>query len=154
MPVVQLAFDLKRNADGKPSVVSGPRSHQGRTAASRRGGGRFLAGGQDLGQCTDDGDLAMVEGAIVYRHACSLGCEGIVSKRLGSPHRSGRADCRLKVKNTAAPAVTREAEEEWNQMACEVCMILAGSVRSIRPPSDFGGSKRGCKPRCCAHAVS
>jgi hypothetical protein len=29
-------------------------------------------------------------------------------------------------------------------MACEVCMILAGSVRSIRPPSDFGGSKRGC----------
>jgi hypothetical protein len=74
----------------------------------------FLAEGQDLGQCTDDGDLAMAEGAIVYRHACSLGCEGIVSKRLGSPHRSGRADCRLKVKNTAAPAVTREAEEEWN----------------------------------------
>jgi ATP-dependent DNA ligase len=41
-------------------------------------------------------------------------CEGIVSKRLGSPYRSGRADCWVKVKNTAAPAVTREAEEEWN----------------------------------------
>ena len=26
---------------------------------------------------------------------------------------SGRAACRLKVKNPAAPAVTREAEEEW-----------------------------------------
>jgi ATP-dependent DNA ligase len=38
----------------------------------------------------------------------------IVSKRLGSPYRSGRADCWLKVKNPAAPAVTREAEEEWN----------------------------------------
>ena len=25
------------------------------------------------------------DGAIVYRHACALGCEGIVSKRLGSP---------------------------------------------------------------------
>jgi bifunctional non-homologous end joining protein LigD len=54
------------------------------------------------------------EGAIVYQHACALGCEGIVSKRLGSPYRAGRADCWLKVKNPAAPAVTREAEEEWN----------------------------------------
>jgi bifunctional non-homologous end joining protein LigD len=32
------------------------------------------------------------EGAVVYKHACSLGCEGIVSKRLGSPYRAGRAD--------------------------------------------------------------
>ena len=54
------------------------------------------------------------DGAIIYRHACALGCEGIVSKRLGSPYRSGRAVCWLKVKNPAAPAVTREAEEEWN----------------------------------------
>ena len=52
------------------------------------------------------------DGAIVYRQA--LGCEGIVSKRLGSPYRSGRADCWIKVKNPAAPAVRREAEEEWN----------------------------------------
>ena len=33
----------------------------------------------------------VAEGAIVYQHACSLGCEGIVSKRLGSPYRAGRA---------------------------------------------------------------
>src|SRR5437660_1576015 len=56
----------------------------------------------------------IADGAIVYRQACALGCEGIVSKRLGSPYRSGRADCWVKVKNPAAPAVTREAEEEWN----------------------------------------
>jgi hypothetical protein len=30
------------------------------------------------------------DGAIIYKHACALGCEGIVSKRLGSPCRSGR----------------------------------------------------------------
>jgi ATP dependent DNA ligase domain len=36
--------------------------------------------------------------AIVYRQACALGCEGIVSKRLGSPYRSGRADSWVKVK--------------------------------------------------------
>ena len=56
----------------------------------------------------------IADGAIVYRQACALGCEGIVSKRLGSPYRSGRADCWVKVKNPTAPAVTREAEEEWN----------------------------------------
>jgi bifunctional non-homologous end joining protein LigD len=53
------------------------------------------------------------DGAIVYREACRLGCEGIVSKRLGSPYRSGRTPHWVKVKNPKAPAVTREAEEDW-----------------------------------------
>ncbi len=30
------------------------------------------------------------DGTIIYKHACALGCEGIVSKRLRSPYRSGR----------------------------------------------------------------
>ena len=55
------------------------------------------------------------DGDTVYRHACALGCEGIVSKRLGSPYRSGRADVWVKIKNPAAPAVKREAEEEWRK---------------------------------------
>jgi ATP-dependent DNA ligase len=50
-------------------------------------------------------------GDIVYAQACKLGCEGIVSKRLGSTYRSGRAKHWLKVKNPVAPAVTREAED-------------------------------------------
>ncbi len=54
------------------------------------------------------------DGAIVYRQACALGCEGIVSKRLGSPYRGGRTDIWLKVKNPAAPALRREAEEDWS----------------------------------------
>ena len=29
------------------------------------------------------------DGAIIYKHACALGCEGTVSKRLGSPYRAG-----------------------------------------------------------------
>jgi bifunctional non-homologous end joining protein LigD len=53
------------------------------------------------------------DGETVFRHACKLGCEGIVSKRLGSPYRSGRCADWIKVKNPAAPAVTREAEEDW-----------------------------------------
>ena len=55
------------------------------------------------------------DGEIVFQHACRLGCEGIVSKRLGSPYRSGRADCWVKVKNPKAPAVKREAQEDWGR---------------------------------------
>jgi bifunctional non-homologous end joining protein LigD len=55
------------------------------------------------------------DGEILFEHACKLGCEGIVSKRLGSPYRSGRADCWIKVKNPKAPAVKREAEEDWGR---------------------------------------
>ncbi len=53
------------------------------------------------------------DGAIVYREACKLSCEGIVSKRLGSPYRAGRSSHWVKVKNPNAPAVKREAEEDW-----------------------------------------
>jgi bifunctional non-homologous end joining protein LigD len=59
-----------------------------------------------------------IEGAIVFTQACALGCEGIVSKRLGSPYRSGRTDHWIKVKNPAAPAVKREAEEDWGGGQC------------------------------------
>jgi bifunctional non-homologous end joining protein LigD len=54
----------------------------------------------------DDGD-------VVFRHACKMGLEGIVSKRKGSPYRSGRSPDWLKMKNPEAPAVKREAEEDW-----------------------------------------
>jgi bifunctional non-homologous end joining protein LigD len=54
-------------------------------------------------------------GDVVFRHACKLGLEGIVSKRLGSPYRSGRSWQWVKSKNPAAPAVRREAEEDWTR---------------------------------------
>jgi bifunctional non-homologous end joining protein LigD len=55
------------------------------------------------------------DGAAVYRAACQLGCEGIVSKRLGSSYRSGRSPHWVKVKNPKAPVVKREAEEDWGR---------------------------------------
>ena len=53
------------------------------------------------------------DGPTVFAHACKLGFEGIVSKRKGSAYRSGRSPDWLKMKNPAAPAVKREAEEDW-----------------------------------------
>jgi bifunctional non-homologous end joining protein LigD len=54
-------------------------------------------------------------GDVVFRHACQLGFEGIVSKRLGSPYHSGRTRYWIKMKNPQHPAVKREAEEDWGK---------------------------------------
>jgi bifunctional non-homologous end joining protein LigD len=69
-----------------------------------------------------DSDLSVVlnqiyegDGETVFSLACKLGCEGIVSKRLGSLYRSGRSAHWVKIKNPKAPAVKREAEEDWGQ---------------------------------------
>jgi bifunctional non-homologous end joining protein LigD len=55
------------------------------------------------------------DGETVFRHACKLGLEGIVSKRKDSAYRSGRSRHWLKMKNSAAPAVKREEEEDWGR---------------------------------------
>jgi hypothetical protein len=55
------------------------------------------------------------DGPTVFAHACKLGLEGIVSKRKDSAYRSGRSPDWLKMKNPDAPAVTREAEEDWTR---------------------------------------
>ena len=41
------------------------------------------------------------EGEAMFRHACRLGLEGIVSKRAASRYRSGRCLSWVKVKNPA-----------------------------------------------------
>ena len=55
------------------------------------------------------------DGPTVFAHACKMALEGIVSKRKDSPYRSGRSPHWLKMKNPAAPAVKREAEEDWGR---------------------------------------
>jgi ATP-dependent DNA ligase len=55
------------------------------------------------------------DGPTVFRHACKLGLEGIVSKRKDSPYRSGRSPDWLKMKNPACEAVRREEEEDWGR---------------------------------------
>jgi bifunctional non-homologous end joining protein LigD len=55
------------------------------------------------------------DGAVVFQHACKLGFEGLVAKRKDSPYRSGRSPDWIKLKNPKAPAVKREAEEDWGK---------------------------------------
>ena len=51
----------------------------------------------------------------VFALACKMGLEGIVPKRKDSVYRSGRSPDWLKMKNANAPAVKREAEEDWGK---------------------------------------
>jgi bifunctional non-homologous end joining protein LigD len=53
------------------------------------------------------------DGTLICQHACALGCEGIVSERLGSANRMGRTDAWIQIKNPDAPAVEREREIDW-----------------------------------------
>jgi ATP-dependent DNA ligase len=55
------------------------------------------------------------DGPTVFAHACKLCLEGIVSKRKDSAYRSGRSPDWLKMRNLDAPAVKREAEEDWGK---------------------------------------
>jgi hypothetical protein len=52
------------------------------------------------------------DGAMVYKDACAFGCEGIVSKRRGSPYSAGRSPHWLRLKNPKAPAAKRTAAAE------------------------------------------
>ncbi|MGC2812517.1 MAG: hypothetical protein WA303_19370 [Bradyrhizobium sp.] len=53
------------------------------------------------------------DGALVFDHACRMGLEGIVSKRLDAPYRSGPSKVGLKSKNPLSEAVRREWEKDW-----------------------------------------
>ena len=53
------------------------------------------------------------DGPTIFDHACRMGLEGIVSKRVDAPYRSGPSKTWLKSKNPASEAVRRELEEHW-----------------------------------------
>ena len=72
-----------------------------------------LLGRAAIGVCLNE-HLAHANGVHVFEHACRMGLEGIVSKRKGSPYRSGRTLDWIKAKNPHSPAVTRLTEEDWS----------------------------------------
>jgi ATP-dependent DNA ligase len=51
------------------------------------------------------------DGATIFKHACLMGLEGIVSKRRDHAYRSGPSKAWLKIKNPAAPGVLRFIED-------------------------------------------
>ena len=54
--------------------------------------------------------IISADGPTIYQHACNLGLEGIVSKRIDSPYRSGRVKTWVKTKNPKSAAALRIEE--------------------------------------------
>jgi bifunctional non-homologous end joining protein LigD len=57
--------------------------------------------------------------ALSSSHACRLGAEGIVSKKVDGTYRSGPCRVWIKVRNPAGIAVQRERSEIWNRRASD-----------------------------------
>jgi bifunctional non-homologous end joining protein LigD len=66
---------------------------------------RLLARGVD-GIMISDFERGEI-GPDLFRHACLMGLEGLVSKRADSPYRAGRTSDWIKVKNPTSPAMMR-----------------------------------------------
>jgi bifunctional non-homologous end joining protein LigD len=57
------------------------------------------------------------DGPTVFAHACRLGAEGIVSRKVDAAYQSGPCRVWIKVRNPASIAVQRERSEIWNRRA-------------------------------------
>src|SRR5262249_6769251 len=66
------------------------------------------------------------DGETVFRHACKLGLEGIVSKRKDSLYRSGRSPDWLKMKNADAPAVKARSRGRLGQGEVAITAKIRG----------------------------
>jgi ATP-dependent DNA ligase len=51
--------------------------------------------------------MPRVMGDKLFEAVCKLGLEGVVSKKLDAPYKSGPSKAWLKIKNPKAPAATR-----------------------------------------------
>jgi bifunctional non-homologous end joining protein LigD len=67
-----------------------------------------LLGGRRLGIVLSD--HTDEDGATIFLQACKMGLEGIVSKRLSAPYRSGPSKDWIKLKNPNSPAMIRARE--------------------------------------------
>jgi hypothetical protein len=79
-----------------------------------------------------------------------LGREGVGSKWLGSPYRSGRSPHWMKVKNPKDPIVRREAEEDrawWNEQ--KVLALLTATILRTTAVRENGTLGHKAKPLVC-----
>ena len=72
-----------------------------------------LLGRSQQGRAIQYGNHLTGDGPTIFDHVCRMGLEGIVSKRVDAPYRSGPSKTWLKSKNPDSAAVRREREEKW-----------------------------------------
>jgi hypothetical protein len=68
---------------------------------------------------------------MVFRHACKMGLEGILSKRLALPYRSGPSRDWIKVKNPDSPGMRRVRAGTWCRAAAAEFSMSELSIETI-----------------------
>ena len=77
-------------------------------------------------------------GPELFRAACRMGLEGIVSKRRDRPYQSGRSKHWIKIKNPAHPAMSRVMDAlSKHRSSSEHCRLAHHAVRGCGPPLRF-----------------
>jgi hypothetical protein len=71
-------------------------------------------------------------GELVFRQACAMGLEGIVSKQLAAPYRSGPSGDWIKVKNPDSPAMVRHRAGT---------LVTVSPAHEERPRPTWAGAK-------------
>jgi ATP-dependent DNA ligase len=80
-------------------------------------------------------------GPDVFRAACNMGLEGLVSKRRDRPYRSGPSPHWVKVKNPKSPVMTRAKELEWSKSSSHPVNVLAVKTCAPAPQSVSSGER-------------
>jgi hypothetical protein len=93
----------------------------------------------------------------VFAHACRLGAEGIVSKRVDGIYRSGPCSVWIKVRNPASIAVQRERSDKWPTMMLVILRVQSSSLvaalpRRILPGPTFVYGSLQSALKCLEHA--
>jgi hypothetical protein len=86
--------------------------------------------------------IVEAKGEAMFRHACPMGLEAIVSKRLGSPYVSGRTRAWLKSKNPKNCGLTCKYSLSWKH----TCVIA--SEYAFRPAAITSGCKVSSEKQC------
>jgi hypothetical protein len=69
------------------------------------------------------------DGDEMFKAVCKLGLEGIVSKKLNAPYKSGPSKAWLKIKNPKAPAATRAVDGTfYRQFIVAILLVVAVPV--------------------------
>ena len=99
--MLKMARELARHGHRLPMIEALLKAH-GRTALEERRKrlARLLSrSNRAMRQGIQLSEAITGDGAAIFRHACGLGLDGIVSKRIGSLYVSGRTRAWLKTKN-------------------------------------------------------
>ena len=85
------------------------------------------------------------DGEAMFRHACAMGLEGIVSKRVDSRYKSGRCDAWVKVKNPAYERrdgrVAQRIEHQPSKLRGAGSSPAAPTTFTVQSPQNATGSK-------------